>query len=138
MLLQTWRVRACEEPTFSHTSHGWRSEAERARDGADHFAGGATADLGFRAGHAAGSDAETALRGLLAAVPNDSSGTRCGWPRLLGIQRQAPARSWRVQWQSGIEVVFSLTTDMTFIDQCFRGRPSFQEDMEEHGPASNK
>jgi len=38
----------------------------------------------------------------------------------------------------GIEVVFSLTTDMTFIDQCFRGRPSFQEDMEEDGPASNE
>ena len=39
---------------------------------------------------------------------------------------------------NGIEVVFSLTTDMTFIDQCFRGRPSFKEDMEEDGPGSNK
>ena len=31
----------------------------------------------------------------------------------------------------GIEVVFSLTTDMTFVDQCFRGRPTFQQDMQE-------
>ena len=31
----------------------------------------------------------------------------------------------------GIEVLFSLATDMTFVDRRFRGRPTFQQDMQE-------
>ena len=31
-----------------------------------------------------------------------------------------------------VEGVFSLATDMTFVDRCFRGgRPTFQQDMQE-------
>ena len=34
---------------------------------------------------------------------------------------------------TAIEVIFTQQTDMRHIDRCFRGRPSFEEDMQEPG-----